>query len=352
VNPGNTIPFKFNRGYVHSYNLTVQREFLGFVGEVAYVGTRGIRTLTNENINASPLGGGEAGRPLNAVAGKNWGTVNCLCPDTNSYYDAMQSKLTRRLGTGSYIGAVYTFSKAINSDDSEEASSAFGVPGGFLFWAHPLYRFRNKALATYDRTHNFALYGAYELPFGPKQRWAKSGIVSKLAGGWQMNYLMQRMSGNMFTLSGGGAGANAPGNTQTPDQIGPLVILGGIGPLPGQAACAPTDMSCHYFDPRSFAAVPSTEVRFGTTGRNIIRGPGFFNLDASVFRTFTITERVKFQFRMEMFGVTNTPHYANPGTDVTSTATFGVITSTLNLAGRGTGTGGERQVWFAAKVMF
>ena len=352
VNPGNTIPFNFNRGYVHSYNLTVQREFFGFVGEVAYVGTRGIRTLTNENINASPLGGGEAGRPLNAVAGKNWGTVNCLCPDTNSYYDAMQSKLTRRLGTGSYIGAVYTFSKAINSDDSEEASSAFGVPGGFLFWAHPLYRFRNKALATYDRTHNFALYGAYELPFGPKQRWAKSGIVSKLAGGWQMNYLMQRMSGNMFTLSGGGAGANAPGNTQTPDQIGPLVILGGIGPLPGQAACAPTDMSCHYFDPRSFAAVPSTEVRFGTTGRNIIRGPGFFNLDASVFRTFTITERVKFQFRMEMFGVTNTPHYANPGTDVTSTATFGVITSTLNLAGRGTGTGGERQVWFAAKVMF
>ena len=53
-----------------------------------------------------------------------------------------------------------------------------------------------------------------------------------------------------------------------------------------------------------------------------------------------------------MFGVTNTPHLNNPGTDVTNTATFGVITSTLNLAGRGTGTGGERQVWFAAKVIF
>ena len=130
----------------------------------------------------------------------------------------------------------------------------------------------------------------------------------------------------MFTLIGGGAGANAPGNFQTPDQIAPLVILGGIGPLPGQAACAATDMSCHYFDPRSFAAVPATAVRFGTTGRNIIRGPGFFNLDASVFRNFNITERVTFQFRMEMFGVTNTPHFANPGTDVTNTATFGVIT--------------------------
>lgn len=352
VNPGNTIPFNFNRGYIHSYNLTVQREFLGLVGEVGYVGTRGIRTLTNENINSSALGGGEAGRPLNAVAGRNYGNVNCLCPDTNSYYDSMQSKLTWRFGTGSSISAAYTFSKAINSDDSEEASSTFGVQGGFLFWPNPLYRNRNKALATYDRTHNLVVYGSYDLPFGPKQRWAKSGISSKLSGGWKLNFLMQRMSGNMLTLLGGGAGANAPGNLQTPDQIGPLVIIGGVGPLPGQPSCAPTDMSCHYFDPRSFAAVPSTAVRFGTTGRNIIRGPGFFNLDASLFRTFAITERVKFQFKMEMFGVTNTPHLGNPGIDVTNPATFGVITSTLNLAGRGTGTGGERQVWFGAKVIF
>jgi hypothetical protein len=111
-------------------------------------------------------------------------------------------------------------------------------------------------------------------------------------------------------------------------------------------------LSCHYFDPSAFRAVPPSEIRFGTTGRNIIRGPGFFNLDGSIFRNFNITETVKFQFRMEMFGVTNTPHLNNPGADVTNTATFGVITSTLNLAGRGTGTGGERQVWFGAKLIF
>lgn len=352
VNPGNTIPFKFNRGYIHSYNLTLQREWKGIVAEAAYVGTRGIRLLTNENINSAPLGGGEAGRPLNAVAGRNYGNVNCLCPDANSYYDALQTKVTKRFGRGSYISAAYTFSKAINSDDSEEVSIAFGVQGGFLFWPNPLYKSRNKALASYDRTHNFVLYGLYELPFGKQERWAKGGILSKVLGGWQLNYLLQSMSGNMFTLQGGGAGANAPGNFQTPDQIAPLVILGGIGPLPGQPACAATDMSCHYFDPRSFAAVPATAVRFGSSGRNIIRGPGFFNLDASIFRNFNITEKVKFQLRMEMFGVTNTPHFANPGVDVTNPSAFGVITGTLNLAGRGTGTGGERQVWFAAKLIF
>jgi hypothetical protein len=111
-------------------------------------------------------------------------------------------------------------------------------------------------------------------------------------------------------------------------------------------------MTCHYFNPSAFAAVPAGQIRFGTAGRNFIRGPGFFNMDASLFRDIKITERVKFQFRMEVFGVTNTPHYNNPGVDVTNTAQFGVITSTLNLAGRGSGLGGERQFFFAGKIMF
>ncbi len=350
---GATIPFDFNRGYTHSYNLTVQRELpWHFVGEAAYVGNRAIRFLTNENINAAPVNGGQAGRPLFQRFGKNWGDVGCLCPDTNSYYDALQAKLNRRLVNGLSVGLSYTFSKAINSIDNEEVSGTFGVNGGFLFWAHPSVKARNKALASYDRTHNLSIYGGYELPFGKGKPWASSGIVAALAGGWQLNWLMQTMSGSMFTLFGGGTQVNAPGNQQTPDQIGPLVILGGVGPRPGQAACAPTDLSCHYFDPSSFRAVPPSEIRFGTTGRNIIRGPGFFNIDGSIFRNFNITETVKFQFRMEMFGVTNTPHLNNPGTDVTNAATFGVITSTLNLAGRGTGTGGERQVWFGAKLIF
>ena len=356
VGPGNTVPFKFRRGYTHSYNLTLQREFAqGLVAEAAYVGSRGIRMLTNENINAAYINGGNAGRWLYPVASKNWGDINSLSPDANMYYDSLQTKVTWRMRDGSVIGANYTLSKAINWDDNEEVSGTFGVAGGYLFWPYPAYRGRNKALASFDRTHNFSLYGAYELPFGAKKRWAKSGIGSKIAGGWQLNWLLTRTSGNPLTLGGGGTQVNAPGNTQTPDQVGPLRILGGIGPAPvtgASVSCQPTDMSCHYFDPTAFAAVPAGQIRFGTTGRNIIRGPGFFNLDGSLFRDFKITERVKIQVRAEMFSLTNTPHYNNPGTDVTNTATFGVITGTLNLAGRGTGTGGERVTWFSARVTF
>lgn len=353
---GATVPFKYRRGYTHSYNLTLQREFTkGLVGEAAYVGSRGIRMLTNQNINAAPINGGNPGRRLFPVANKNWGDVNMLAPDANMYYDSLQTKLTWRMTGGSVIGLNYTLSKGINWIDNEEVSGTFGVPGGYLFWAYPDYRGRNKALASFDRTHNLQIYGVYQLPFGLKKQWAKSGILGMIAGGWQLNWLLSRLSGNPFTLTGGGASLNAPGNFQTPDQVGPLHILGGVGPAPvtgASVSCAPTDMSCHYFDPTAFAAVPAGQARFGTAGRNIVRGPGFFNLDGSLSRDFRITERVKLQIKAEMFGLTNTPHYGNPGTDVTNAATFGVITSTLNLAGRGTGTGGERQTWFSARVTF
>jgi hypothetical protein len=354
---GATVPMKFRRGYTHSYNLTLQREFLsGLVAEAGYVGQRGIRMLTNENINSSFVGGGNNGRWFYPVYGKNWGDMNCLCPDANMYYDGLQTKVTYRFSGGSQLGLNYTFSKAINSDDNEEVSGTFGVNGGYLFWPHPWYRNRNKALASFDRPHNLAFYGVYQLPFGAKKRWATNGIVGAIAGGWQINWLLSRLSGNPLTLGGGGNSLNAPGNTQTPDQVGPLRILGGVGPtqISGQSTvvCAVADMSCHYFDPSAFVPLASGVVRFGNTGRNIIRGPGFFNLDASLFRDFRLTERFKLQIRAEMFGATNTPHLNNPGTDSTNANAFGVISSTLNLAGRGNGTGGERVTWFSAKVMF
>ncbi len=263
-----TVANPFRRGYFHSYNLTVQREFAGFVAEAAYVGTRGIRALTNGNINAAPAGGGNAGRVLNAALGKNWTDINSLTPLQNTYYDSLQTKVTRRLGGSSTLGIVYTFSKTLDSEDNEEL--------GFLLWPYAGVFGRNKALAGYDRTHNLEIYGLYELPFGRTKRWAKQGIVGALAGGWQVNWLLTRVSGTPLTLTGGGSSLNAPGNTQTTDQVGPIGIVGGIGPTQTigkpTVTCSATTLSCHYFDPSAFTGVPTGQVRFGTSGRNILRG--------------------------------------------------------------------------------
>jgi len=199
---------------------------------------------------------------------------------------------------------------------------------------------RNKAVAGFDRTHNFQWYGVYDLPFGKGKKWAQSGFAAAIAGGWHINWILSRTSGTPFNVASSGTSVNAPGNTQTADQILPEVeILGGHGV--GQP----------YFAPLAFAAV--TDVRFGTSGRNILRGPGVFNLDGSVFRDFRMTERYILQLRLETFGVTNTPQFSNPGNTVSNmTRNADGSVRALNGYTEITGAVGERVLRFAAKFTF
>ena len=81
-----------------------------------------------------------------------------------------------------------------------------------------------------------------------------------------------------------------------------------------------------FYDKAAFAGV--TQARFGTVGRNTLRGPGAINLDLSLFRDFPITERIKLQFRAEAFNFTNTPHFDDPTNNFNSAA-FMRITSAV-----------------------
>ena len=106
-----TFPADFNRGYIQSFNLTVQHEIgWGLVGQAAYVGTRAIRQTANVNINAAGPGGGNAGRAL-AKFGRT-ATINMLTPFGDANYNSLQTQLTRRLSDSSLLGMAYTWSKA------------------------------------------------------------------------------------------------------------------------------------------------------------------------------------------------------------------------------------------------
>ena len=349
----------FRRGYTHSFNLTIGREFAGFVADVGYVGSRSIRPLANININPGPLGGApgpnsaQDGRVLNQQFGhltsivnpatgkpfKGWGDIGQLTPFGNAYYDSLQAKVKRNFKGKSFVGLSYTWSKAIDFTDNEELN--------FLLFPFPAYAAKARGLASFDRTHNLRLYGSYELPFGRGQRWAQSGILNAIAGGWQTNWILSKVSGSPFTITAGGNGFNAAGNTETANQTGPVRIIAGT-PRPG---CVSYDPTCSYFDATVFQN--PTGPNFGNVGRDTVRGPGFFNLDMSIFRNFKLTERFGLQCRAEAFGLTNTPHFSNPGSGFVTnnllnpiptpnTGTFGVIT----------GSTGQRTIWLAAKLIF
>jgi hypothetical protein len=347
-----TVANPFRRGYAESYNLTVEHDFAGWVADVGYVGTRGIRIPLGLNINAGPVGGGNAGRLLNAnpavcPSANCWGDINAVTPFKVTYYDSLQTKVNRRLSGGASIGAAYTFSKAIDYSENE----------GAVFHPFPANWGSNKALAGFDRTHNLQAYGVYELPFGSTKRWAQHGIANILAGGWQLSWIMSRYSGVPLTITSNINSSNALGSTNTPDLVGPITILGHVQhqDVTGNFVnCAVTDPTCQYFSASSFAQVPAGQVRYGTAGRNILRGPGFFDLDTGLLRNFRITERVGFQFRVNAFAVTNTPNFGNPNTNI-SNPNFGAITSTASgpqFSSEAGNLTGQRTFWFAGKVIF
>lgn len=313
--PGNvavyTLGNEFKRGYIKSFNLFIERQlWKGFVGEIGYVGTRQIDQLGYRELNYPQLGGGTASRALNRKFGRTAETL-LVTPIGNSSYDALQASLNRRFANGFELRANYTFSKAIGYAPNSDNTLLINIPEFYSL---------NKRLQDFDRTHVINITNILELPFGKGRRWlSNGGVAATLLGGWQLNSIIRFGSGTPFSVTGPGTGINAPGNTQRADLIKSKVeIYGRTGP--GQP----------YFDTSAFRAVPSNEVRFGTAGFNILRGPGFFRWDFGVFRRLPLSERVDLQLRADAINLTNTPVFANPDGSITST-NFGSITGTSGL---------------------
>lgn len=306
----------------------MQRDIgLGFTATAAFVGSHEVRQMSNVNINAAPIGGGTTGRllyPLNST------DINEAEPFGSSRCDSLQTQLTRRVGSAQ-VGAVYTLSRAMDMGDNSTYNG--------LTFAYPAYWARNWAAAGYDRTNNFELWSIYALPFGHGQKFAQQGIAAWLLGGWQVNTILTAASGTPFTVTASNNLLNAPGNTETANQVlSNVQILGAVGP------------GTPWFNPAAYAA--PAQNTYGNTGRNSLRGPGFFELDAGIFRDFAIREKYKFQLRAESFALTNSPIFANPNANVSTTSNFGQITSLAVSANGVTNGGGYRIIRLGMRFSF
>jgi TonB dependent receptor len=301
--PGNvtafTIPSDFNRGYIRSFNVAVQRELRwGFVAEAAYVGTRQIDQLGYRQLNWSPIGGGQAGRQLNRQFGR---TASTLLVTTigNSEYDSLQARLDRRFSNGFQIGVGYTLSKSTGIAGAPDSDNTARIQ-------IPEYYHLNTAISAFDRTHNLQITNLTELPFGPGKRWLNSGgLLAAIVGGWHVNHILSFTSGTPFDVTASGTSLNAPESAQRADQVSSDVnILGGTGR--GNA----------WFDP--FAFRPVTEARFGTAPWSVLRGPGYANWDVGIFREIGLPRNMNVQLRFEAFNALNTAHFNNPGGNVSN----------------------------------
>jgi Carboxypeptidase regulatory-like domain/TonB dependent receptor len=284
-----TVPVNYVRGYVMSWNFTLQKTLPhNFTVQAGYVGTRAIHQVQPQNQNYGQPGGGVASQPFYQSIGVS-AAMNELLPMNHTFYDALQTTLSRRFSGGLSVSANYSFSKSIS-----DFAGTIPIPQYFRL---------NKGLNSIDVPNHFVGALTYELPFGKGKHFlGNGGVLAAIAGGWQLSSIVNAFSGSVFSVSASNASLNAPGSSQRANQVLQNVqIFGGTDP---------------YFNPLAFSQ--PTCVCFGTSGFNNLRGPFVTEWDQSLFRHIPIGERFQLQFRAEGFNMANTPHFANPAANVSA----------------------------------
>jgi hypothetical protein len=292
-------------GYIMHYNLVVQREFGGNLSiELGYVGKQS-RKLSR-SVAANP-----AVFIPNQSTAANIETRRIFRPglysgltessnSANASYNSLQVEVIRRLARGFSIQGAYTFAKSI--DDVSGVTLGGTTPNPFD-WSSA------RAPSDFDQLHNANVSFAVELPK------AGGAYYHKLfLNDWELSGIFVVQSGSPFSIFSGRDIALSGTGNQTADAAG----------NPKRDHAGKADAIQQWFNTAAFT-VPETG-RFGNTARNIVRGPGTWNVNLGVFRNVPLGERYRIQFRSEFFNLLNHTNLGTPNNTMNNAA-FGRILS-------------------------
>lgn len=245
--------------------------------------------------------------PLGLAPNPNLGAATETFTYGVSSYNGLETEVTHRLSYGLQLKASYTWSRNL---DDESGFSGDTLNEGQL---DDIYNIRaiNWGPSNVNRTHQFVASGQYELPIGKNKLLMGNvtGVADKIASGWQANFIVTLLSGFPFTPQ---SSINFSGDGNTSDHAS---LRPGADP----------------YNPDPLAGFPSTPVwinqsaftlptlgTYGNLGRDSLIGPNLRELDFSLFKTTTITERLKAELRVETFNITNRVNFASPSLGIFS----------------------------------
>jgi hypothetical protein len=331
--------------YVEQASFGPQIEFSKTtVLNISYVGNFGRKENRLRNANQGFVTGYDAdGAPITAFPYANLNTsqnstsgnhafLELATNDGTSDYNAFEVSLNKRFSKGLAYGINYTFSKSLSNFVDNLTGSA--LPQNAYNYS------AERSYSPFDQSNRFVANAIYRLPIG------KGGLIlnndsiaSRLIGGWQVNGILTLESGIPFTVTAPDESATGPdhasyascaGNPYTGATTNPTQIAG-------------SGATGFYLNPAAFA-IPALGT-FGTCAPRAFHGPGIENLDASLFKTFTLSERFKLEFRSEFFNTFNHANFTNPSSNFTTSSlgSFGKVFNT---------TTDPREIQFGLKLYF
>jgi hypothetical protein len=295
----------FRTPLLMSWNLSLERQLgADWVARVAYIGNEGRYFFgaaeNSREINpaiyipgASTVANTQARRPY-----QDYSRIGLYESTNTSRYHSMQLNVEKRFARGLSVLASYTFSK--KQDD-------YG-------WTTPDDIHFDWGLSREDVPHNFKFSNVWQLPEIQGNR-----VVNTILNGWMLNSMVTWQSGFPFTVSSGRDNSFTGIGRDRADFLGGDPDLGSDRPH--------GEMVAQYFDTSKFVA--NAIGTFGNSGKNMLRGPRYFNTDLALLKSTRIGGRVDVQFRAEFFNIFNNVNFNLPNSNVAS-AQFGRITSALD----------------------
>jgi hypothetical protein len=329
--------------YVQQWSFGFQRAIgNSWTAEADYVGTKSTHLDIIRNYNQPLIAGNtveattnSAGHTIPVIPYPNFGLVEYTDPIGFGNYSGLQASLKRRFQNGLSVQAAYTYSHSLDNAPEELESNSGDAPNGrdaAAWYGNSDFDIRNRVSVNY----------VYELPFGHDKQMLNHGPLSWIFGDFRTSGVYTFYSGHPFTVNAGSTLASALDPygyaTATPFLVGKPHKV-------GDPACwyyISKNSACSRFAPNvadAFVAPPSGQ--FGNSGRNTLIGPRTNVFDAALMRDFPI-ERFNIQARWEVFNVTNTPEFGQPGNNITSSSAGSITTLS----------GDPRVMQFALRVSF
>lgn len=296
-----------------------------------------------------------AGLPLNYIAANPQFLNTDLTGNFgNSTYNSLQLQANKRFAKGLSFQTSYVWSKVLGDNEGDSQTEA----GNFRTLTNESL---DKRPLGFDYQSVWKANSLYELPFGKGKKFAgnANSFLDRIIGGWQIGAIAIAYSGQPITLTAQNTINNTTGTLSgfTPQLLGALpsdgVTKNGSGVIYFNGLTQVLDPSIARMPAalqplstlRAIAGANGSPLLvnplpgvMGSLGNGVMFGPGGKQLNASVIKRIRINERFTFQIGATAENVTNTPIFANPQTNINSTA-FGRITSTAGLSGAG-GSGG------------
>lgn len=320
-------------GQIQEWNLDAQYQFAkSYLFDVAYVGSVSHHLLATRNLGSNFNGLGQAVAPSTSCSTPPCyiGSDELYDNRANAVYDGLQVSLRKNFSKGLQFLTSYTWSHAL--DDTTGVFNGVGESNGASNGpTDPLDFNLDRGNSSLDHRNVFVASGIWSLPFGHGQAWGGNvtGAADKVISGWQLNFVQTLQSGQHFDVV-----INTNIGALRPDIIG--------NPFAGTTID-------DYLNEAAFTApallvknLAGGSIPVGDLSRNYFTGPALYDTDLSLFKTTSITERVRLRFELEAFNVWNSVNRIVPNNNASPGSGLGVFNNAFP----------PRTVQYALKLMF